>query len=71
MSTLAPRITWLAADRSGLAHAQQGRSPRALCGAPATEPRYGWPVLTRCDACQAAVVGEPTEGEQRAMAGDR
>lgn len=65
------RITWTA-GREGLAHAHRGSRPvRALCGAPAIDPRLGWPTRVRCDACLAAIAGEPTESENRALWGDR
>jgi hypothetical protein len=49
-----PRIAWLAAKGAD-AHAQLPGAPRALCGARALDPKFAWPIVTRCATCTAAV----------------
>lgn len=63
------RVRWLA-GKEGLAHAHRGSKPaRTVCGWPAVDERFAWPAKARCDLCQAAVVAEASEGEQREIWG--
>lgn len=67
--TQTTRVRWTA-GRDGVAHAHRGsRAIRTVCGSPPIDERFGWPANTRCPACQAALVGEPTEGEQNELWG--
>jgi hypothetical protein len=47
---------WVA-DSDRVAHAvpDRGRQLRTLCGLRPVDPRYGWPAVVRCPACQEVV----------------
>jgi hypothetical protein len=47
---------WIAGP-DGIAHANYPHPDRTLCGAEPIAPRYAWPTLTRCPACEAATTG--------------
>lgn len=55
-------LTWVA-NSTGLAHAVAAPAmARALCGAPATNERFAWPIR---DFCRVCLVGEAGMAAER------
>jgi hypothetical protein len=50
---------WIAGkDHVGHARPDRGRVTRTRCGAPAIEPRFGWPVARYCQDCVRLVTAD-------------
>lgn len=47
---------WIARS-DGVAHAHFGSRALTLCGQRRVDPRYAWPIVSRCGDCQRVASG--------------